>query len=149
MPGSILLSLIVVFFWKTTHGCHIPPPHSLTHSLTHSHTHTPRTEDNGTLGGHRRKEEGTYICPQYDPQIELQSLSVLFKYLLLPSRAHFALGLERDGKMLSEPSSARVLLTLPTTLISYRITPAPNPDPHGAQSSTILEMSTPPPFHPG
>lgn len=94
-----------------------------------THTYTPEL----TVGSGVGKEVGTYIGPQYDSQIELQSLFVLFKYLLLPSRAHFALGLQRDGKMLSEPSSARVLLTLLPSLVRYRIKPAPKPGPHGAQ----------------
>jgi hypothetical protein len=69
--------------------------------------------------GDRRKEAGTYIGPQYDPQVELQGLSVLFKYLLLPSRAHFALGLQSDDEMLSDLFLATVLTSY-TSLVSYR-----------------------------
>lgn len=84
-------------------------------AVTYHHHSTPpnRAEDCGTLGGHISKEASTYVGPQYDPQIELQGLFVLLKYLLLPSRAHFVLRLQRDGEMLSEPSSARVFSTFP------------------------------------
>lgn len=48
-------------------------------------------------------QSSTYIGPQNDSQVELQSFSVLFKYLLLPSCAHFALGLQRNIEMRQNP----------------------------------------------
>lgn len=68
--------------------------------VTHHHHHHYYQREMRTVDGYRSKEAGTYIGPQYDPQVELQGLSVLFKYLLLPSRRHFALGLRRDDEML-------------------------------------------------
>lgn len=59
------------------------------------HTSPDSAQAYGSPVAHRNREEGTYIGPQDDAQVELEGLSVLFKDLLLPSRAHFALGLQR------------------------------------------------------
>lgn len=96
-----------------------------------------------TVGGYRSKEGDTYIGPQYDPQVELQGLSVLFKYLLLTSRRHFALGLRRDDEMLSESFSPTppVWLAREFHVNLHQVHTVVKP-------SSILGMSTSPPVHP-
>lgn len=96
-----------------------------------------------TVGGYRSKEAGTYIGPQYDPQVELQGLSVLFKYLLFPSGRHFSLGLRTDDEMLSEPflPSPPVWLAREFHLNLRQVHTVLKP-------SSILGMPTSPPVHP-